>query len=644
MNTDSINKVALIGLNLIDKDCNSAYLTSNTSTKLPYDLATKTAFDNNIKGTALNVVATNNNVYYKSGVRENPKFGTGNAVDNGSVTTNNWPSGSLWTISSSSSSSTLFNAFAKDGTVSYWSSEYAPVAGTPQWVSIKYPTHVSLKYFNIQCNNFSNAPEDFKIYGSVDGGTTYYTDVLADYPGIAWTVNSEIKRFDISTPGTQFYNAFKIEVTKTKTPTSVLQIAEIKLFTKHDGQSSWGTVIPTSADSINFTNVLSSSQNPILAILNKLRICYNLLDNPDKFDDYKTSSGATVDKYSMNASLNYETTLIKSIDNNSEIKSIFPSGTLDPAKTSFLAVKRLLKAYEYIIHVYIAMTIETGSSTQITELILNQLNQDINSLNDNVNGYRNIQDKITSATNSYNNGLATIDGLDIRLEDLKEEVVKEKTSKVTNSNILNKNTIAYYIFLLLSIILACVLLYALQKKDDDQSKIYVGGALATSIVAMIVIYFLNMTYLKEGFMTAAQAESTLQDRINTYLSDTVNISLMTDKYARYNDVLHVVNKEINRYDGINQQLKLEAAGTNDVQVDDYRNARVLQYRVYLLLQIMIILSVAMFIYLYTGENILLFIVVLLLIVFSIYLYIMNTHGMVHTDAKKIYWGQPSIIN
>ena len=152
-------------------------------------------------------------------------------------------------------------------------------------------------------------------------------------------------------------------------------------------------------------------------------------------------------------------------------------------------------------------------------------------------------------------------------------------------NILKKNTIVYYVFLLLFILLVCILLYALQNNEDDKSKLYVGGVLATSIVAMIVIYFLNMTYLKEGFISETDAQTTLESYINKYLSDTVNISLMTDNYSRYNDVLHVVNKEIDRYYGINQQLKLEAAGTNDIQVDDYRNARILQYRVYLIIQI-----------------------------------------------------------
>jgi hypothetical protein len=286
-----------------------------------------------------------------------------------------------------------------------------------------------------------------------------------------------------------------------------------------------------------------------------------------------------------------------------------------------------------------------GGSTYIKDAIINKLNAENNSVNDSKYGYIGMQKRLEQTTNNYNTHLDTIDNLDVQLEDLKEDVVKEKSIKATNSNILNKNTVVYYVFLVLFIILACVLLYALQHQEDSKSKLYVGGVLVTSIVAMILIYFLNMSYLKEGFATAQPVTSaSLNELIVTYLTDTVNIALLNKSDSTYKSVMHVVNKEIDRYDGINKQLKLEAAGTNDIQVDDYRNARVLQYRVYLLLQLMIILSIAMFIYLYTGENVLLFGIVLLLVLFVIYLYIMNSHGMVHTDAKKIYWGEPSIIN
>jgi hypothetical protein len=463
------------------------------------------------------------------------------------------------------------------------------------------------------------------------------------------TLTSVSSGSDVDIPTSNLYDGFKIEFAEVTSGSSI-SISNIVITTQSSG-SSWVTAWPTdeisSISDINFTPALASRNATLLTLLNNLRICYNLLDDPSKFSAYKAQTTLTVNKYSMTYALAYEVASLTEI--NTAMDAIFSSGNalskLHQDKTNFYAVKRLLKAYEYIIHVYIAMKLEPGSgSTPITNAIINKLNAENNSVNDIKYGYIGMQKRLEQTTNNYSTHLDTIDNLDVQLEDLKEDVVKEKSIKATNSNILNKNTVVYYVFLVLFIILACVLLYALQHQEDAKSKLYVGGVLVTSIVAMILIYFLNMSYLKEGFETHPATTLNLKRYIVTYLTDTVNIALLNKSDSTYKSVMHVVNKEIDRYDGINKQLKLEAAGTNDIQVDDYRNARVLQYRVYLLLQLMIILSIAMFIYLYTGENVLLFGIVLLLVLFVIYLYIMNSHGMVHTDAKKIYWGEPSIIN
>ena len=662
MNSSSIDKLIIIDSNFIQRDCKAPYLTSNATGNLPYDLATKSALFNTSN------IATTGDVYYRTpGTRENPKFNTSNVVDNDSLATYKWPAdsdSSGWAIDSSTSTDiTTYKAFDKDITTSIWSSDntlYNKNTGSatnPAWISLSYPSNVLIKSLSITIKSDSSdvAPKTVKIYGSTDGSTFADTaiDTVSDF---GLSSQNTTKTFDVST--TTSYKAFKIQFTTIigtgdntdNNSTTQVTVSQVKIITKDAG--AWGKGRPddnVKLDQINFTNVLSSTSNPILEILNNLRICHNLLDDPAKFSTFKTvQTSVIVKKYSIPLNMtDYDNTGTGEITN--AMNKIFENSTnvtnLDPNKTSFVAVKRLLKAYEYIIHVYIAMTIETGNTKPITDLILNKLNDENISLNDSISGYAKVQNQIKSATDVYSNRLDTIDNLDIQLANLKEDIVKEKTNKTTNSNILNKNTIVYYVFLLLFIILVCILLYSLQKQEDEKSKIYVGGVLATSIVAMIVIYFLNMTYLKEGFISDTDPYLNLTNYINKYLSDTVNIGLMLDKYALYSgDLLHVVNKEIDRYNGINQQLKLEAAGTKDIQVDDYRNARVLQYRVYLLIQIIIILSVAMFIYLYTGENILLFGIVLLLILFAIYMYIMNTHNMVHTDARKIYWGQPSIIN
>lgn len=645
MDAASIDKLEIIENSFIQKDCKAPFLTSNTGTNLPFSLAT---FNSSYIGT------TTNAVYYKaSGEKANPKFRSNNAIV--VPNPNPWPTNG-WQITSSPRSNNAYRVF-DNVTTTAWSGDVVAGRANP-FITIKYPAPVLIKKINITFSASLGTPSIINIYGcrKIRGNTI----VCSNTP--IKTLISVSSGSDVGISTSNLYDGFKIEFAKVTGSSTTISISNIVLTTQSSGSdwrsaitNTWPTTAISSVSDINFTPALTNNPPKLLTLLNNLRICYNLLDDPTKFSAYKAQTvELTVEKYSMTvSSSSYTYDKTSSNDNLTEINTamdaIFSSrnalSKLHQDKTNFYAVKRLLKAYEYIIHVYIAMKLEPGSgTTYITDAIINKLNAENNSASDRNYGYDRMQKRLEQTTNNYNTHLDTIDNLDVQLEDLKEDVVKEKSIKATNSNILNKNTVVYYVFLVLFIILACVLLYALQHQEDSKSKLYVGGVLVTSIVAMILIYFLNMSYLKEGFTTHSATTGSLNELIVTYLTDTVNIALLNKSDSTYKSVMHVVNKEIDRYDGINKQLKLEAAGTNDIQVDDYRNARVLQYRVYLLLQLMIILSIAMFIYLYTGENVLLFGIVLLLVLFVIYLYIMNSHGMVHTDAKKIYWGEPSIIN
>lgn len=661
MDAASIDKLEIIDNSFIQSDCKAPFLTSNTADNLPVVLATHSEFKAKYIPTSSS--APSRNAYYKTtGEKENPKFTSNNTPANPAT----WPTNG-WQISASHSNNDAYKVFDTDPTpATTWSSppntyndDGSPVSGrTKPFITIKYPSPVLIKSFKITTDTYVSAPTKINIYGCrkirgnriVCGNTPIIT---LTSPNGVWSANP------ISIETTNLYDGFKIEFAqKIGNTTKNVSIKGIQITTRSPVNAwsvykpaTWPNTQISQLNDINFTPALPPvASGNLLELLNQLRICYNLLDDLTKFSGYKAQTAdLRVGKYSMTGTTpgtyappadlaEINTAMDKIFSTNAYLK-------LHQDKTSFYAVKRLLKAYEYIIHVYIAMTLEdpNNSPTHVTDAIIIQLTAENNSASDKNYGYNSMQQKLDQTTKKYDTHLGTIDNLDVQLEDLKEDVVKEKSIKATNSNILNKNTVVYYVFLLLFIILAGVLLYALQKQEDAKSKLYVGGVLVTSIVAIILIYFLNMTYLKEGFTTSTVTTGSLNDQIVTYLTDTMNIALLNINDRTYKSVIHVVNKEIDRYDGINTQLKLEAAGTNDVQVDDYRNARVLQYRVYLLLQIMIILSIAMFIYLYTGENVLLFGIVLLLILFVIYLYILNSHGLVHTDAKKIYWGEPSII-
>jgi len=103
-----------------------------------------------------------------------------------------------------------------------------------------------------------------------------------------------------------------------------------------------------------------------------------------------------------------------------------------------------------------------------------------------------------------------------------------------------------------------------------------------------------------------------------------------------------MSKEFNYYDSLTTQLKQSKEKLNSAQVQDYRTAKVLQYRVYLFLQILMIVSLVVLINLYVGTNNYLLAFMVFLVLFMVYMYILNTQNLVHTDATKLYWDQPNL--
>ena len=415
--------------------------------------------------------------------------------------------------------------------------------------------------------------------------------------------------------------------------------------------SGWTTTQPTSIIDINFTNYFTSPTNLLATTLNNLTICYNILDTPLFLTALKAGNTMNVPKYttsSFNSStsvLTYNTATLA--DCRTAMTVLFGTSyaSINEDTTNFTAVKRLLKAYIYTIHVYIAMTIEGDNAyaSPITNRITTMItNANLGVHDATIGEYTTFRNEIQSSQSAYSNNLDRIDKMDTKLKELKSDVKEERQKMETHSNILNKNSVVYYVFLLLFIVASIALLYAVQNAKDERSKLIVGAVLGGSAISLALLYFLNMTYLKEGFTAYTATQTTLDTLIKTHLEDTLFLSEVRQHSHTINSVSQIVNKEVDRYDTINHQLKLEKTGLHDVEADDYRNARVLQYRIYMLIQIMIIVSLAIFIFLQTGENIVVFGIALLLVLFVIYLYIMNTENLVHTDAKKLYWGQPSI--
>jgi hypothetical protein len=412
--------------------------------------------------------------------------------------------------------------------------------------------------------------------------------------------------------------------------------------------ANWSTNFTPTTQTLTDINMTDrfTNESTLLSLLNKIRICYNLLNEPYKLIQLQKGNLPNIDTYQV-ISLN-EGTLTYRRANLSECNTALTDLlclNINEKTTNFTAVKRVLQAFEMIIHVYIAMKIEQNpETTPITDATVALINNKNLSIRDSSSGeYAIFRSQLSDMETRYNTNLDTVDNQNTLLKELKSDVKAEKIKFESHSNIFNKNNIVYYIFLILFIIACGFLLYSIQYEKNERSKLIVGGVFALSVISLLIMYFLNMTYLKEDFTSPEATQTNLNNSIYQYLDDTLFLSVIEDHADTYKSINGIVDKEINRYDIINHQLKLEKTALNDVQADDYRNARVLQYRVYLFLHILIILSITTFIFLQIGQNIIVFTIALLLVLFMIYIYILNTENLVHTDAKKLYWGQPSII-
>jgi hypothetical protein len=135
--------------------------------------------------------------------------------------------------------------------------------------------------------------------------------------------------------------------------------------------------------------------------------------------------------------------------------------------------------------------------------------------------------------------------------------------------------------------------------------------------------------------------SAIINSFNTYLEHTTNIALLVDNYKRYGDITNAAKKEAYFYDGVNSQLKLRKETLHDKQTQEYRSAKVTQYRIYMLLQILLAVSIFVFIGLYTGPNSIVLTLMIITVIIIVYMYMITTNNLVFTDATKLYWGHPT---
>jgi hypothetical protein len=390
----------------------------------------------------------------------------------------------------------------------------------------------------------------------------------------------------------------------------------------------------------------------VLDFLNTIRVVYNLLDY-NTYKRFKANDNTIeVNMYSMGTDFKYsKISGIGSIDKLTNIaQKIIPNiQQLNVSKTNLMAIRRVLHLYDMLIHGYIGMHITTDDENYLTNIINKKLTDSNNDLYNADSGIPNLQKKLDMRSNEYIKNMTTIDTIDKQLKSLKEDVSVERDNLVSHTRLLKKNSIVYFVFLIIFVACLIVLFGVISNSRNDENgtfrpimQIVLISIFAISVVSIIIMQVVGKNYLTEPFTNNTVLQTNFTDQSNKYLENTIYITLLVSTYNRYGDISYAMNKEEYLYSGINHQLNLRKNELVDKYTVDYHVSKVLQYRIYLLLQILIILSVCINIGIYTGFTTVLLVFTLFLILFVLYMYIVNSNNLVHTDATKLYWGQPNM--
>jgi hypothetical protein len=343
--------------------------------------------------------------------------------------------------------------------------------------------------------------------------------------------------------------------------------------------------------------------------------------------------------------------------------------TLDPSMTKLDAIRRILLGYEMMIHIHIAGVLfleasRIGSNANFYRNILEicilnfvYLNHAFsNAVNsgDFSEGADSLFTNLGELRKKYLNYRSNLNNLTADLHKTKEDISNELDMVDLNSYYYSRSSMVFFVFMGLFIItlVGIIALHSGLVELNDTMKFKATFAIALfSIVLLVILYFINRTLVvdPETFQNqGAQAELDLilytsyiaNNTYSQFMGNTTGIIYMLDTLRGYNDFTGSISKENAFYSNYHDQLKQNKDELNNIQVEDYRQGKILQYRAYLFVQILIIISLYMMLYTY-NKHYFFAIVALIILLLTIFMYIYNVNNLVHTDATKFYWEEVS---
>lgn len=398
----------------------------------------------------------------------------------------------------------------------------------------------------------------------------------------------------------------------------------------------------------------SPSMN-VIDLLNSFTATYNFL-NPVNLNQYKRGIDITTLKDYQGNPL-----YIKTVDSVSTVTSqnhiinriVSIEAIGSPSTTARIdAIRRILLAYIYMIEIYIALFIydkNTDGTNFTAKNVLESCIKKFNKLNDNIydtttrQGVATLYTGLERRVASYKNSKAELNNISTEINELKTDITIEKNTINSHSEFLKSNQIIFYVFMSLFIILVAGLFYVyssttLPPAFKKTVYLLITGA---SLVLFVLAVSVNKFVVIEPFNTTGTYNDQIMRIFSEYLAHTINLMRVVDTYRSYGEVSTAINKEKNFYSNMSVQLEQNKATLNAVQAEKFRQGKVLRFRTYLFIQILITLSILVLILSYQFSVVYIVMAAFVMLVW-VYFYIFNVNNLVHTDARKYYWQQPSM--
>lgn len=272
-----------------------------------------------------------------------------------------------------------------------------------------------------------------------------------------------------------------------------------------------------------------------------------------------------------------------------------------------------------------------------------------------------INKKLMQRQKKYYNNVDNANKLTQDLDDSRS-YYKDRSSSLSRTRVTEKQVAAFNwtttaVAAAIAIVAVVIVLYPM----DHHKKMLLSMALIASAFVVAIIMFVSFNKVvtetfsnaKYGYIGEANAELTnelsgiheaMLQQVSDYLSNTQIIQTTFTSFKAYGNINSSLQRELNFFNATKENVDNQSMKTKQVSNIITQSYIEQTYRMYLMVSLSIIISLTVAGYIAADgkegvqKNILIVGGVLAIIAFIFYVFEVNAR--VHTDVKKMYWGNP----